>query len=117
MAAAALLSGCAAAPRDWSIPKVVHALELAPYASHDECLTLGPHERLDYQFESSQPVSFNLHYREGAAVIMPLVRDNSLADSAIYVPDQARRYCLSWEAGPHGARLDYRVVVHAGTRR
>jgi hypothetical protein len=106
----ALLAGaCATTPpdpdaRSGSVP-------LAPYASHEECLTLAPGDRLDYRFRSTAPIAFNLHYHDGNAVVMPLQRDGVTADSGFYQPVLAHDFCLMWEAGAAPATVDYRVGV------
>ena len=42
---------------------------------------------------------------------MPVVRDSSLEDAGVYVARIAHDYCLTWEAGPGGAMIDYRIRV------
>jgi hypothetical protein len=92
-------------------PKTVRAHPLPSYQIHEECVTLEPGDRVEYAFESDEPVAFNLHYREGNAVVMPVVRDGSLEDAGVYVARIAHEYCLAWEAGPLGAALHYRIRV------
>src|SRR4029450_4482066 len=40
------------------VPKVVPKVALAPYAMHEDCVELVPNDRLEYRFESSEPVAF-----------------------------------------------------------
>ena len=80
-------------------PKVVRAHPLPSYQIHEECLTLEPGDRVEYEFESTEPVDFNVHYHEGKAVVMPVVREKSRADAGIYAVQIAQDYCLMWEAG------------------
>ena len=84
---------------------------IAPYASHEECLTLGPGDRLDYRFTSTSPVAFNIHYQEDNATISPIVREGVSADSGIFQPVARRAFCLAWEAGPVPVLVSYRVAV------
>ena len=86
---------------------------LAPYQSLGECVNLRTGERLDYLYSSSQPVKFDISYREGAATLAPVVRERSLGDSGIFVAALSTRFCLSWEAGPAGAIIDYRLRLKA----
>jgi hypothetical protein len=104
------LAGCATTSPD--APREVHALGLAPYAQHQECRRLVPGDRLDYRFTSTAPLAFNIHYRDGNAVVMPITREAVTADSGIYQPVTPERYCLGWEAGAAAASLDYHVAVH-----
>jgi hypothetical protein len=36
------------------------------------------------------------------------VRERTRDDSGVFAPRIAQDYCLTWEAGPAGASLDYR---------
>ena len=115
--AALLLAGCAAAPADRADPKAVRDHAMKAYAVHEECLRIAVGERLEYYFMSTQPVDFNLHYHEGRAVAMPVVRERSREDSGVFVANVAQDYCLMWEAGPAGAVLDYRFRLRLPTAR
>ena len=44
-------------------------------------------------------------------VVSPLVKDVVREDAGRYVPLDAARYCLEWDAGAVGTLLDYRVAV------
>ena len=108
--AALALAGCAT-PNTGDAPKVVQGYPLPSYQIHEECLVLKPGERIEYRFESTEPVDFNIHYHEGKAVVMPLVREKSREDAGMYAVTLAQDYCLMWEAGAAGTVLDYRVRV------
>jgi hypothetical protein len=105
------LGGCAAPHLAADASKVVRAQPLPPYQIHEECLRLGPGDRVEFRFDSTEPVDFNVHYHEGKSVVMPLVREKSRGDAGIYVAQIAQDYCLMWEAGTPGAVIDYRVRV------
>lgn len=66
-------------------------------------------ERVEYDFNATEPVDFTIQYRDGNAVVAPVVREKVTADSGVFVPRLAQDYCLTWEAGVAGAVLDYRV--------
>jgi len=110
VAVAFVLSGCGAVPPG-DAPRIVHGFALPSYQTHEECFALEVGERIEYQFESDEPVDFNLYYREGGAVVMPVSRDKSLEAAGVYVVQISKDYCLSWEAGAAGAILDYRFRV------
>ena len=61
---------------------------------------LEPGDRVEYAFESSEPVDFNVHYHEGKTVVMPVVRERTREDAGIYAAQIAHDYCLMWEPGP-----------------
>jgi hypothetical protein len=109
LSALPLLAGCGAAPVTADEPKSVRGHPLPPYASHDECVRLAPGDRLEYAFEASAPVAFDIRYREGAAVVAPVVREQSRTDAGVFVARIARDYCLMWEAGAAGVLIDYRL--------
>ena len=107
--AALPLCACTAALVTADAPKAVTGQPIAPYAWHEECLHLERGDRVEFAFESSQPVDFNIHYREGKAVVMPLVHEKSLGDAGMFATRDAQDYCVTWEAGPAGALIDYRL--------
>jgi hypothetical protein len=84
---------------------------IAPYALHEACMDVAAGERIEYRFESTEPVHFDLHYRDGAATLMPIVRDGVREHAGIHPVREGRRYCLGWEAGPAGAIVAYRYRV------
>jgi hypothetical protein len=111
----ALLAGCARPPLVPDEPRAISGERLGPYQSLGECVSLRVGDRLDYLFSSSQSVKFDISYREGAATLAPIVRENSLGDSGIFVAALSTRFCLSWEAGPAGAIIDYRLRLKPAT--
>jgi hypothetical protein len=104
-----MTTGCASAPARLQAPKAVFGLELAPYATVEECVALEPGERIAYRFESRLPVAFNVHFHDNNAVILPLTRDGTTSESGDFAADRKQLYCLTWEAGAEGSVLDYRV--------
>ena len=103
------LCACTAALITADAPKKVVGHPLPPYELHEECVELKPGDRLEYRFESTEPVDFNIHFHEGNAVAMPVVREKSRADAGVYAPRVAHHYCLMWEAGAAGAAIDYQI--------
>jgi len=103
------LSACAPASITGAAPKAVVEHPLAPYGMHEKCVELKPGDRLDYTFDSTEPVDFNIHYHEGNAVAMPVVREKSRGDAGVFAPPLAHHYCLMWEAGAAGTLLEYRM--------
>jgi len=109
--AACTLAACATTPVDPDAPAVVNGLELSPYGVHEECRTLMPGDRLDYRFASSAPVSFNIHYHDGNAIVIPISHDGVTADSGIFAPALGEDFCLMWQAQLITVKLDYRVAA------
>ena len=105
----ALAGGCARPALVPDEPRAVTGERLAPYQSLGECVRLQRGERLEYIFTSGEPVNFDISYREGPATLAPVVREKSFGDSGIFIARLQASYCLSWEAGPAGALIDYRL--------
>ena len=115
-AALALCAGCAA-PGPASDQRVVTKLQLAPDAVHEECASLVPGDRIDYRFESSDPVAFNIHYHDANSVVMPITRDNATSDAGIYAPSVKQDYCLMWQTSSAGATIAYRMTIRRAAPR
>jgi hypothetical protein len=105
----AMIGGCATLDADG--PKRVTGHALAPHGMHEECAKLAPGDRLEYTFTSDEPVDFNIHYHDGAAVVEPITRNRVPEDAGVFAPALAQDYCLTWEAGAAGATLDYRLRI------
>jgi hypothetical protein len=105
------LFGCAATPVTVDAPKVVTAMPLTPYESREDCVRMAQDDRLDYTFEATEPVAFEIRYREGVAALAPISRSSVLSDAGVYRAPFGREYCLVWEAGAPGALVDYRLQL------
>ncbi len=107
---AVIPAGCATEePYRLDGPKVVAGLELAPYAIHEECVTLQTTQGVSYFFSSRGPVAFNVHFHDGNAVVMPIDRQPTTEESGDFTADRDQVYCLMWENGPDANALDYRL--------
>jgi hypothetical protein len=105
------LCACSAPLITADAPKNVAGKPLHPYELHEECVELEPGGRVEYAYESTEPVDFNIQFHDGDTVVMPVVREHSRADAGVYASPFAQHYCLMWEAGPAGASIDYRIRV------
>lgn len=114
--AAALLAGCTTTPQDPDAPHAFLGFEIAPYGIHETCFKLADGDRLDWRFESRQPVDFNVHYHEGNSVIMPLSLLASYGSSGVLPVIVPHDYCAMWEAGPAGAVVSYHIKPLRGPR-
>jgi hypothetical protein len=110
LAAFAAVASCTTPPLAPGEPRVVDRLEIGPYAAHALCADLAAGERLDYRYQSSAPLDFDIRYRENGAVLSPIVREHSTGDSGIYEARVPARYCLNWQAGAAGAVIGYSVL-------
>ena len=113
---AVAVSACAGEAIEPGTPREVTGFRINPFELHEECLQMGPGDRLVYRFRAQRPVSFNIHYHEGKTVIMPVSRDDATEDDGTFRPLVAQDYCLMWEAGREGAIVDYRILLNRGAR-
>jgi len=116
IAVAMTLAGCAEDPILPGAPRVVERLAIAPYASQQQCVHLLFGDRLDWRYESSAPLGFEIRYEEDDAVLVPVVRERSVADNGTFDAREERDYCVRWEAGAAGAFLGYRLLLRRGRR-
>lgn len=112
----ACTTSCTTPPLAPGEPRAADRVPIAPYAAHEECADLAIGERLDYRYESTSPLDFDIRYRDGKAVVSPIVRAHSMADSGIFEARVPARYCLDWQAGAAGAIIGYRLLVRGALR-
>lgn len=111
-----VVSGCASEMILPGMPREVTAKKINPFELHEECLKMVPGDWLVYRFTAQRPVDFNIQYREGKFVIMPVSRDKAMEEDGTFRPLVAQDYCLMWEAGREGAIIDYRILLSRGQR-
>lgn len=64
----------------------------------EKCMTLSSAQKLEYQFTTSKPVDFNIHYHKGESVYYPVKRNKTAAEADVYTPGPGRsEYCMMWE--------------------
>ena len=103
------LGGCAAAA--WATRRgSCTGFALPSYQILEECYALKAGDRLEYRFESDEPVDFNLHYHEGGAVVMPVSREKSVEAPAC-TRCRSPRIIASCGRPARGAVIDYRLRV------
>jgi len=82
----------AAAPAPAAKPVV-----LKPGKPHEKCIVLDSGQKLEYRFEATAKVNFNLHYDKGDSMYYPVKLDRTLGESGIYETKSREKYCLQWE--------------------
>jgi hypothetical protein len=111
-ASALALGACSDAPLAPNAPADVDAQPIPPWEVHETCADVDVGDRIDFRFESSEVVDFELYYRQGAAVVIPLAHPRTLADSGVFAVAIPGRYCLAFKAGAAGAMVSYHLTVH-----
>ena len=108
-------TSCTSPPIVAGVPRTAEQVVMAPYAAHAQCLDMRRGDRLDWRFEASTALAFEIHYRESNALLAPVVR-NATTDSGTFEAREPATYCVTWEAGAAGATLAYRLLLRAATR-
>jgi len=103
------LSACATDTMQAGETRTIKGQVIAPYEIHEECMTLGTGDRIDYRFEARSLVNFDIRYREGSAVVSTISRDDVREASGVFLSPLVRRYCTHWQTGPQGAVIDYQI--------
>jgi hypothetical protein len=62
---------------------------------HEECIDMKPGQTLQYGFEASAELDFNLHYHQGKDVSYP-AKGNYSKYSNTYTAQQMNAFCLMW---------------------
>lgn len=107
LACALALASCATPDPD--ALRSADKVAISPYQMLEVCFKLAAGDKVDWRFESREPVDFNFHYHDGPMVVQPLVKLASFGDSGIFPVLVAQDYCATWEAGPLGAVVGYRL--------
>ena len=69
---------------------------IKPEGVHEDCLEMVPGQILDYSFEASKPVDFNLHCHEDDGVSYAISKDGVSSDKGTFVCEKRQHYCLMW---------------------
>jgi hypothetical protein len=108
-------AACTSSPMVAGVPQTADHVVIAPYATHAQCLDMRRGDRLDWRFDATASLAFDIHYRESNALLAPVVR-NAASDAGTFEAHEPANYCVTWEAGAAGASLDYRLLLRAATR-
>ena len=81
---------------------------IKPSGIHEDCMELVPGQILDYSFEASTPLNFNLHYHEDHNVSYEISKDGISSDKGTYACKKKQYYCLMWtNPGSEPISLNY----------
>lgn len=69
---------------------------IKPSGVHEDCMEMVPGEILDYSFETSKPVDFNLHCHEDSGVLYQISKEEVSSDKGAFVCEKKQHYCLMW---------------------
>ncbi|SPQ01898.1 exported hypothetical protein [Candidatus Sulfobium mesophilum] len=69
---------------------------IKPSGVHEDCMELLKGQTLDYSFDSSKPLNFNIHYHEDHNVSYVVQKDGISSDHGTYNSGKKQYYCLMW---------------------
>jgi|GEM_PF-1595610 hypothetical protein len=115
-----IIMACASVPVKEEMEEVIY-----PGGDYEECVELVPGEVIEYSFEASMPVDFNIHYHFRGKVFYPVkeVGVSSFSGSLDveelpYYTGSDRYFCMMWENHHRRMRITlryrYRVVEKEG---
>lgn len=79
-------------------------VSLNPSAIHEDCFEMEPGDILDYSFESSKRVNFNIHYHEDSKIFYGIEKNGVISDKGQFYSKIKQYYCLMW-TNPEKERL------------
>jgi len=86
-------------------------VSLAPFEFRESCFEMTTQDTLRYDFQSDQPVDFNIHYHDGLTVRFPVQLNRVTAHADEFVADVDQLYCLMWtNQSIKRTSLTYRII-------
>ena len=85
---------------------------IKPSGIHEDCMELLSGQILEYSFEASKPVNFNVHYHEDQDVVYGITKDGVSGDKGTVHCEKKQYYCLMWTnpgAEPVGLVYSYSI--------
>ena len=69
---------------------------IKPSGIHEDCMELLPGQILEYSFEASKPLNFNVHYHEDHDVVYGITKDGVSGDKGTFRCEKKQYHCLMW---------------------
>lgn len=70
---------------------------LKPGKPLEKCIMLKTGQRVEYRFESTAKVNFNLNYNKGDTLYYPVKLDRTTGESGMYEARARDKHCFVWE--------------------
>ncbi|MBL4824966.1 MAG: hypothetical protein JKY07_06995 [SAR324 cluster bacterium] len=88
------------------------AITLLPKRSYEKCVDLSPVQQLQYGFNSSAPLSFNIHFHEEGEQYYPVKEDSITELESKFRAEKRGYYCLKWgNSGSEDAKMDFHFKI------
>jgi hypothetical protein len=86
-------------------------VSLTPFEFQELCLELAPRDKIRYDFQSDQPIEFNIHYHDGLRIRFPVKLTGISDHGDNFTAELDHTYCLMWlNQGLSRTALTYRVT-------
>jgi hypothetical protein len=69
---------------------------VAPGKIHEVCYELAKGQGIEYRFQSSRTMDFNLHFHEGTVIEYPVEKNAVQKAEGSYTAVKDQIYCLMW---------------------
>jgi hypothetical protein len=84
---------------------------MAPFEFRELCVALADDQKIDVEFQSGEPIEYDIHYHDGFTVRFPVKLTGVTTHSDQFVAESDRAYCLMWfNGGLKETSLRYRVT-------
>ena len=80
-----------------AIPPPPKPVMLKPGKPLEKCMMLNTGQRVEYRFESTAKVNFNLNYNKGDTLYYPVKLDRTTGESGMYEARAREKHCFVWE--------------------
>jgi hypothetical protein len=100
-------------PHNLSMKKEeIVAINLKPKRYFEKCVDLRPVQQLQFGFNSSGALSFNLHFHEEGEQYYPLKEDSISELEKTFQAEKRGYYCLKWSnSGSEDVKMDYHFKI------
>jgi hypothetical protein len=115
-----LINGCAVKEAEPPAPRHAAAerqgaIIIDPSSFYEACEKLTPGQQIEYSFEASLPVNFNIHYHSKAdGIVYPVKEDTISSKSGGLTAEVQAVYCCMWSnkhAAPVTLSHEFNIVA------
>jgi hypothetical protein len=88
-------------------------IQLPSSGTHEECLKLLQENEVVYSFESSHPLTFDIHYHDGTQIVDAFAKKTIATMEATLKPEIVQEYCMTWSNHqPQAVQLKYQFQIN-----
>jgi hypothetical protein len=87
-------------------------IEIKPSDVHEKCLKLSPGKVMDYSFEASNTLAFNLHYHLIEKTVFHVKEETAERKEVFHPVKDQNVYCMEWRNnGVEPVLLEYKYEI------